>query len=75
MRGAGFGDSTTNFGWTVGTGLEVGLSETLSLKAEYLFADLGKEDFGVANSVAVIPLNAAFDAKIHIVRIGLNYRF
>lgn len=75
LEGAGSGDTTTNVGWTIGTGVEVGLTEKLSLKAEYLYADLGKEDFRITNSPAGSPKSAAFDAEIHTARIGLNYRF
>src|SRR6059058_1498929 len=35
------GGSITNAGWTVGAGLEVGLVSNVSLKAEYLYVDLG----------------------------------
>lgn len=56
----------TRTGWTVGAGLEYSLTRNLSLKAEYLFVDLG--------SSAAIPGDSV-DFASHIVRAGLNWRF
>jgi outer membrane immunogenic protein len=58
--------TTTGTGWTVGAGVEYGVTPSLSLKAEYLFAD-------IPNS-APIPGNQV-DVKTNIVRGGLNWRF
>jgi outer membrane immunogenic protein len=43
-----------------------------SIKAEYLYANLGKFDCGVARG-GVEPDNVSF--KANIIRAGLNYRF
>jgi outer membrane immunogenic protein len=65
-------DSQTFSGWTVGGGIEYAIANNWSLKAEYLYADLGKESF-------VFPAFApiAFDTKatMNVVRAGVNYRF
>ena len=39
--------STTNAGWTVGAGLEFAVAPHWTLKAEYLYVDLGKFNCGV----------------------------
>jgi outer membrane immunogenic protein len=64
-------DNDTRLGWTVGAGLEVGLVGPWSVKAEYLYADLGK------SSCPAASCGAATDVRFtsNIVRGGLNYRF
>ena len=60
----------TRAGWTIGAGVEHAFTDQISLKAEYLYVDLGKikiEDFGAGQGYA--------DAKFSTVRIGLNYKF
>lgn len=37
-------NSDTQVGWTVGGGLEYAMTDTMSVKAEYLYYDLGSED-------------------------------
>lgn len=54
-------------GWTVGAGLEVGVSENLSTKLEYRYAEYEDEDFGTGGLLTVEP-------SIHTVRLGINYR-
>lgn len=68
LNGA-FGKSDTKAGWTVGGGLEVKLDRNWSLKAEYLYVDLGH--ITVASPA---PLRVEFD-ELHIVRAGINYKF
>ncbi len=56
-------------GWTVGAGVETMLSQNWTTKIEYLYVDLGDQNF-YTNGAAV---NADFTS--HIVRVGLNYKF
>ncbi len=63
--------SKTNIGWTAGAGLEYALWSNWSVKAEYLYVDLGKFDCGVACGAATD--NVSF--KSNLVRLGVNYRF
>lgn len=63
-------DDQTMVGWTVGAGVEAAMTENLSVKLEYLYVDLGDEDF--FNIAAPV---GSFDVDGHIVRAGLNYRF
>jgi outer membrane immunogenic protein len=64
---AGVGNATeTKAGWTAGGGVEAHVSGPWSVKAEYLFVDLGR-------GAAVLGSDAKF--QTHIVRAGLNYKF
>lgn len=60
----------THTGYTVGAGIEYGMTEQASLKFEYLYTDLGNktyfQDFGN-------PIRT--DVDFHTVRAGLNIRF
>jgi outer membrane immunogenic protein len=60
--------SKSQFGWTVGAGLEYAFLGNWTAKIEYLYVDLGNFDVG---SPALT--NVSF--KENIVRAGLNYKF
>jgi outer membrane immunogenic protein len=69
--------SDTATGWTMGTVLELALAPNWSVKAEYLFYDLGNTTLIASPVPANPPFQTAttFDTSGHIVRFGLNYRF
>jgi outer membrane immunogenic protein len=66
--------SETHVGWAVGAGTEYSFHKNWSLRAEYLYIDLGEanvydyqdEDMG---------LTIDKDVNLHTLRLGLNYRF
>ena len=66
------GGSITTAGWTVGAGLEVGIASNVSLKAEYLFVDLGSFNCGFNCGLAGTG-NVSFYTNAF--RGGLNVRF
>jgi len=73
--------SETNTGWTVGGGLEWALSHHWSVKAEYLYYDLGNQDktqnqlfFGVPQGPPFF-IHYDFETSGNIVRGGLNFKF
>jgi outer membrane immunogenic protein len=67
-----FGDaSKTQIGWTAGAGVEYAMWSNWSVKAEYLYVDLGSFDCGVSCS----PLGDTVSFKANVVRAGVNYRF
>jgi outer membrane immunogenic protein len=66
------GGSTTNAGWTVGAGLEVGLISNVSVKAEYLYVDLGNFNCGLNCGLAA---NGNVSFYSNIFRGGLNIHF
>ena len=66
------GGSISNAGWTVGAGLEVGVVSNVSLKAEYLYVDLGNFNCGLNCGLAP-GSNVSFTTNIF--RGGANLRF
>ena len=75
--------SSTAVGWTLGGGFEYMFNRNFSVKAEYLYYDLGDETVtalgnGVVRGVPAldgIDYVAKADFTGSIVRVGLNYRF
>jgi outer membrane immunogenic protein len=81
--------SSTRAGWTVGAGLEWLLGPNWSVKAEYLYYDLGSVIFALGTSGSIVippgvPVGAQWFTNAstattryngNIVRFGLNYRF
>ena len=83
--------SSINAGWTVGGGIEAALSNSWSIKAEYLYVDLGT----VNTNFTTLPMCAGFESggggacsgeaagtgtiggrvTVNILRAGLNYKF
>src|SRR5262245_32216550 len=61
-------------GWTAGAGFEYGLSEAWTVKAEYLYVDLGTASTSLGFSAADI---FTFNHKYtdNVARVGLNYKF
>src|SRR5579871_3024678 len=69
-----FGSQTnTAVGWTAGAGLEVPLTDAISVKAEYLYVDLGK----TTCDIPICSTSTPVDSKYHenVVRAGVNIRF
>jgi outer membrane immunogenic protein len=68
--------TATRLGWTIGGGLEWALSNNWSLKAEYLYYDLGTVSHTMSDpNFPGTVFNASADLKGSIARAGLNYRF
>lgn len=69
----GFGTtSDTNFGWTIGAGVEGALAPNWTAKIEYLYMDLGDANCG---ALLCGPIANNIDFTTHLVRAGLNYKF
>lgn len=75
--------SSTRVGWTAGVGGEYAFMNGWSVKAEYLYVDLGRETTTSSNLTAFTPPIAfptnvfthSVDLRANIVRVGLNYKF
>jgi outer membrane immunogenic protein len=66
-----FGDaSKTKVGWTAGAGVEYAMWSNWSVKAEYLYVDLGSLD-----CPSCTPVGETVNFKSNVVRAGVNYRF
>lgn len=75
------GQSHTRTGYAVGAGVEyaipMGGTSAVTLRGEYLYADLGKR---LVNVSAVPPAGAGayttgFQNRMHLLRAGVNYKF
>lgn len=62
--------SATHMGWTAGLGLEAQATENISLKAEYLYVDLGTQTY---NGLAIGSVDAT--QRFSVIRAGVNYKF
>jgi outer membrane immunogenic protein len=68
--------SATKAGWTLGGGVEARLPDMWSVKAEYLYYDLGHLTVnGTPNIVTVFTTTTNFAFHGNIVRVGLNKHF
>lgn len=75
--------SQTRTGWTAGAGTEYALMNGWSVKAEYLYVDLGRQSTTSTNLAAFVPAipfpsnvyTHSVDLRTNIVRVGLNYKF
>lgn len=72
----------TRVGWTAGVGTEYAVGGGWSLKAEYLYVDLGRATTTSTNlntaAFGAFPINVythSIDLKSNIVRVGVNYKF
>lgn len=64
--------SATHMGWTAGVGLEAQATSNISIKAEYLYVDLGTQTYsGLPAPIGNIDASQRFS----VVRAGLNYKF
>jgi outer membrane immunogenic protein len=74
-------DSATQVGWTVGGGAEWAFGGNWSVKAEYLYYDLGNHSLTGARVGGPAPIpdlfftGTTFQTRGNIVRMGLNYHF
>lgn len=76
---------TSKWGWVVGTGVEWALWNNLSAKIEYEFIDFGGQDLSLNGNQTInstfgslnteYTRNIHVDQQIHVVKVGLNYRF
>lgn len=64
------------FGWTAGVGAEYALTDSWSIKAEYLYADLGRKTLVYVDPPSgVINGQVPTNTRAHILRAGVNYHF
>ena len=79
-QGARVSGDFNHIGWTAGGGMEWQFAPNWSLKAEYLYIDLGSEKYvptGTTTPTSTTPWNEYIPAELdfHTARIGINYRF
>jgi outer membrane immunogenic protein len=71
---------TNHIGWTAGVGAEWKLASNWSVKGEYLYVDLGEEDYslsGTTSPTSTTPWTEHYaqELELHTFRVGLNYKF
>lgn len=68
--------SDTRFGWTLGAGAEYALTPHWTVRAEYLYVDLGKANtIDAASGDGLARVIAKADVSLQTVRAGVNYKF
>ena len=67
--------SDTRNGWTVGTGLEWGITENLSAKLEYDYLDFGTKTYTYVLGAFPVTTPVSIQSQTHMITAGLNYRF
>lgn len=65
----------TRVGYALGAGIEYALSQKVSVKAEYLYTDLGSRNYGLYNSATSANFTSKSDSSAQVARVGLNYHF
>lgn len=68
----------TRWGWMAGTGLEWAFTNAWSAKIEYNFMDFGAKSFALPPAPGqAFPsaTNVDVDQHVHVVKVGINYRF
>jgi outer membrane immunogenic protein len=73
--------SSTRVGWVIGGGVEYAVTNNITIKGEYLYADLGsskfnttENGFAAANFPGVVA-SGKIDWNASIFRAGVNYKF
>ncbi|MGA2495475.1 MAG: outer membrane beta-barrel protein [Roseiarcus sp.] len=73
------GSSGVKVGWTLGAGGELAIASNVTLKAEYLYVDLGRAGLDsvalAGGAPAPSSFSGKFDANLNVFRAGLNVKF
>jgi outer membrane immunogenic protein len=67
-------DDTTRIGFAVGAGVEKAFDRHWSVKAEYLYIDLGTRTINTVD-IDGVPFQVSYKIRDHIARLGVNYKF
>ena len=65
----------TRTGWAAGAGAEYAFADNWTLKAEYLYVDLGEETFLNLVEPGLLEADLTSDVTLQTVRLGINYKF
>lgn len=71
----GSNNSGTKLGWTAGAGAEYAITPKWSVKAEYLYVDLGRTNVNYVDAFSGGAFSASAKNANHVVRMGVNYHF
>ncbi len=69
-------DAKTHVGWTAGAGIEAALSPNWTVRAEYLYVDLGSKEYNFYEPAGFWPrISTSTAITESIVRGAINYKF
>jgi outer membrane immunogenic protein len=68
-------DSATRTGWIAGGGAGYAITQNISVKGEWLYADLGSVNTTLVAPSGYVQLNSKADFRNSILRFGIDYRF
>ena len=66
--------SEVRVGYTVGAGVEANVNDSISVKLEYLYVDLGSGEF-FSDTILGTDVSASSDVNFHTARVGVNINF
>ncbi|MEW6255663.1 MAG: outer membrane protein [Pseudomonadota bacterium] len=67
----GVDTSSTNWGWTIGGGVEYAFTNNWTAKIEYQYIDLEGSSYTIAPTLGSISA----DTQLNVVKVGINYKF
>ena len=73
--------SSSRVGWTIGGGVEYAVTNNVTIKGEYLYADLGSSSFSTTGNLAAttnfpgVIASGKIGYNASIFRAGVNYKF
>jgi len=70
VAGTNFGGARA--GWTVGAGVAYAITQNVSVRGEYLYADYGSKTYAMPANPGGL---GRVQASTHTVRLGLSYHF
>ena len=73
--GLGFSDSATKTGWTAGLGTGYAIGPQWSVKAEWLYVDLGSVHANAVSPNGYVAVDSEAKMRSNVVRAGVDYRF
>ncbi|MCX5493240.1 porin family protein [Kaistia dalseonensis] len=62
-------DSNAHVGWTVGAGVEAAVTNNITARLEYQYADYGKETYNIGATSTPVDFNT------NVIRAGVGYKF
>lgn len=66
--------SEVRVGYTVGAGVEANVNDSVKVKLEYLYVDLGSGEF-FSDTIFRTDIGASSDVDFHVARVGVNIDF
>jgi len=68
-------DSGSRWGWTLGAGLEYGITDNITVKGEYAYVDLGEKTYTWVGRTNFNVMNVTDSTSFQLLRAGVNYKF